>query len=39
MLLRVTNEFGAGFTVFATKDVVADVRAQYEFMGYKVRAA
>ena len=35
MLLRVTNEFGSGFTIFANRAAVQQVIADYAFMGYK----
>lgn len=37
MLLRITNQFGSGFTVFARKEILQSVRDDYTFMGYTVR--
>lgn len=37
MLLRITNQFGSGFTVYARKEILKNVREDYEFMGYTVQ--
>lgn len=37
MLVRVTNEFGSGFTVFVQKAHLDSVKSEYSFMGYSVR--
>lgn len=37
MLLRVTNQYGSGFTVYARRDILDRVREDYQFMGYTVR--
>jgi hypothetical protein len=36
VLLRVTDQFGSGFTVYVRKAIAWNVRADYEFMGYSV---
>lgn len=37
MLVRVTNEFGSGFTVFVQKAHLDSVKSEYAFMGYSCK--